>query len=71
MLFYYIFTECVIPDVLNYRTHVKSTKGRVLLYPEITPCYTITLTLPVKRALLSYDAVLIVTNHCHPDCVYV
>jgi len=40
MLFYYIFTECVIPDVLNKRTHVKSTKGRVLLYPEITPCYT-------------------------------
>ena len=37
MLFYYIFTECVIPDVLNNRTHVKSTKGRVLLYPEITP----------------------------------
>jgi len=36
----YIFTECVIPDVLNNRTHVKSTKGRVLLYPEITPsCY--------------------------------
>ena len=37
MLFYYIFTECVIPDVLNNRTHVKSTKGRVLLYPEINP----------------------------------
>ena len=33
----YIFTECVIPDVLNNRTHVKSTKGRVLLYPEIKP----------------------------------
>ena len=40
MLFYYIFTECVIPDVLNNRTHVKRTKGRVLLYPEINPpCY--------------------------------
>ena len=41
MLFYYIFTECVIPDVLNNRTHVKSTKGHVLLYPEITPPATI------------------------------
>ena len=29
-----------MPDVLNNRTHVKSTKGRVLLYPEIKPpCY--------------------------------
>jgi len=41
MLFYYIFTGCVIPDVLNYRTHVKTTKGCVLLYPEITPYYTL------------------------------
>ena len=39
MLFCYIFTWCVIPDVLNNRTHVKSTKASVLLYPEITPYY--------------------------------
>ena len=32
-----LYTECVIPDVLNNRTHVKSTQGRVLLYPEINP----------------------------------
>ena len=42
----YIFTECVIPDVLNNRTHVKSTKGRVLLYPEINE------TIPLLHALL-------------------
>ena len=46
MLFDYIFTECVIPDVLNNRTHVKSTKDRVLLYPEITPPATLTFIRP-------------------------